>query len=146
MLSLAAAATSIIFVATKDVFCREKHVFVETKMSLSRQNYVCRDKSELVATKLCLSRQTFYNVKNMFVATKEILAAAPANDSIIMGPDHFPALSLRARSETERDRQRDKQTDRQHLLYTCSLSKMIDRNLRQVAVLMEVNGALFVVF
>ena len=35
------------FVATKDVFCRGKHVFVSKKVS----NYVCRNK--------CLSRQKF---------------------------------------------------------------------------------------
>ena len=41
-LSLAGAATSTIFVATKYVFCRQK-------VCLSRQNYVCLDKS-FVAT------------------------------------------------------------------------------------------------
>ena len=45
-LSLAGAATSIIFVATKDVFCRDKHMF-----------------------------------KLVFVATKIILVAAPANNT-----------------------------------------------------------------
>ena len=29
-----------------------------------------------------------------FIIPKRILVAAPANDSIIMGPDHFSALSL----------------------------------------------------
>ena len=68
-LSLAGAATSIIFVATnttKHVFCRDKSMFVTTKVCWSRQKYVgrdktCRDKHNLVATKvyfmLCLSRQ-----------------------------------------------------------------------------------------
>ena len=83
--SLAGAATSIkyhkyVFVATKqsfvtlrkkyacrdkimwDVFCRDKHVFVATKVSLSRQN-LCREKNK------------------MFVATKLILVAVPANDT-----------------------------------------------------------------
>ena len=44
------------FVATKVVFCRDRHVF-------------CRDKHVFVATKL-LSRQNFF-----------LLVAAPANDS-----------------------------------------------------------------
>ena len=42
-------------------FCRDKHVFVATKVSLSRQKYVCRD-------------------KRVFVATKVLLVAAPASD------------------------------------------------------------------
>ena len=34
-----------IFVATKDVLCRNKHMFVATNMCLSRQNF-CRDKND----------------------------------------------------------------------------------------------------
>ena len=49
-LSLAGAATSIILVATKHVFCRDKNMLAVTNV-LSRQNYVCRDK-------IFLSRQT----------------------------------------------------------------------------------------
>ena len=58
---LARAATSIIFVATKDVFCRDKH-----------KHGFCRDKT--------------------FVATKMILVAAPANDTI--GPLYSGNLYL----------------------------------------------------
>ena len=51
------------FVATKDVFCRDKSKLVTTKL-LWQQNYVCRDKS--------------------FVAKKLILMAAPANDTKVV--------------------------------------------------------------
>ena len=66
--SLAGAATSIIFVATKDVFCRNKHVFVATKVSSSRHN-VCRGKNMFVATSIPLPRQ-----KTCFVATNTCLS------------------------------------------------------------------------
>ena len=85
-LSLAGAATSIIFVATKDVFCRGRRVFVATK-GLSRQKMcfvaadacllrqkVCRDK------RCVLSRQTRVCCDKRFVATKMILVAAVASD------------------------------------------------------------------
>ena len=39
------------FVATKDVFCCDKHVYVVTKVSLSQQN-ICRDKHTFIATKV----------------------------------------------------------------------------------------------
>ena len=55
--SLAGAATSIIFVATKHVFCRQS-----------------RDKIMFVATNTCRD-------KHVFVATKMILVAAPVNDT-----------------------------------------------------------------
>ena len=82
-----------VFVATKYVFCRDKSMLGATKL-LSRENYVCRretrvafvttsilllrQKTCFVATKLCLSRQ----IHVCFIATKMILVAAPANDSI----------------------------------------------------------------
>ena len=57
---MAGAATSIIFVATKQTrVCRDKtHLSFVTKVCLPRQN-TCfvRDKSMLATTKLCLSRQ-----------------------------------------------------------------------------------------
>ena len=43
------------------MFCRDKHVFVATKVYLSRQN-VCRDKQNCVATNICRDKR--------FVATK----------------------------------------------------------------------------
>ena len=98
-LSLSGAATSIIcrdkyvFVATKvclsrQTFCREKIMFVATKRLpwqifvatntiLSRQKFCCDDKHTLAATNTCLSRQGFCRYKQ----TKIILAAGPANDT-----------------------------------------------------------------
>ena len=64
-LSLAGAATSIIFVAT-NTCCRD-----ETRL-LSRQKYTCRDKTSVV-TKLCLSGLTTKKMSQpprVFVATK----------------------------------------------------------------------------
>ena len=63
--SLAGAATSIIFVTTKHVFCRYKSMLVATKVCFSRQNY-CRDKI------MFLSRQMFCRDKHTFVATKDV--------------------------------------------------------------------------
>ena len=64
MLSWAGAAISIVFVATK---------------LLSRQTRVCRDKNVFVATK-----HVFCCDKSMLGATKMILVAAPANDSLLV--------------------------------------------------------------
>ena len=62
--SLAGAATSIIFVPTKilsrQMFCSDRHVFVTTK------HIFCRDKSMLAATNLS-------HDKIMFVATNVML-------------------------------------------------------------------------
>ena len=92
------------FVATKVCLSRQKlsrqtrvcryTSFILTSILLLRKTRVCRDKSMLVATRLCLSRQIFVvtnvlspqaffsrqNVCCVFVATKMILVAAPAND------------------------------------------------------------------
>ena len=69
-ISLAGAATSIIFVATKTCLSRQNTSFVATKVCLSRQNF-CRHKHVFVAT---YSRQfflyTFVGTKDAFVATK----------------------------------------------------------------------------
>ena len=61
-LSLAGAATSIIFVVTKDMFCCDKHVFVVIKVCLSQQNF-CHDKITFVVANI-------YGDKHMLVATK----------------------------------------------------------------------------
>ena len=70
--------------------------FVSTKVCLSRQNFInsclsrqnschnkmfCRDKHNFVATNITLSRQAYFccDKRRVFVATKVILAAAPAN-------------------------------------------------------------------
>ena len=60
------------FVATKDVFCRDKS-------KLIRQNYVCRDTHTFVETKDVFCRH------KTFVATKMILGAAPANNTVQAG-------------------------------------------------------------
>ena len=53
--SLAGAATSIIFVA-KNVLSQQAYFC--TKLCLSRQKYACHDKFMFVATNTCLSRRT----------------------------------------------------------------------------------------
>ena len=68
--SLAGSATSIIFVATKHVICRDKSIIVATNVIF----VFCHDKS-FVAASIRLSRQ-----KTRFFTTKMILVAAPAND------------------------------------------------------------------
>ena len=117
-LSLAWAATSIIFVATNT--CLSRH-----NTSLSRQNYACRDKT-FVATKLCLSQQNTIVTTTVFVttkvccyksklvATKMILVAAPASGNyppprsyFSLGPwghlrtEHLPSLSNPSLIKTE---------------------------------------------
>ena len=87
-LPLAGAATNIIFVATKVLshqthFCRNK--------TRNKQIHTCRDKS-FVVTSLLLLRQTrvcrdktrddvVCRDKSLLAATKNLLLAAPANDS-----------------------------------------------------------------
>ena len=60
-ISLAAAATSIIFVATN--ICRDKHNFAATSLPLSQQTRLCRNKTRL------LSRQKYACCDKTFVAT-----------------------------------------------------------------------------
>ena len=67
--SLARAATSTIFVATKvcmsqQNLCRDKYVFVATKVLL-RQAYFCRDKRRVLSQQTRISRD-----KSKLVATK----------------------------------------------------------------------------
>ena len=71
----------VLKIMTKDVFWRDKHVFVVTKVrlckkKLSRQAYICCNK------RCVLSRQTSVCVchNKTFVTTKMILVAAPASD------------------------------------------------------------------
>ena len=61
-----------------------KHFVATKKRLLSRKTRVRRDKHVFVATKVCLyfcERQNYVCCDRTFVATKMILAAAPANDS-----------------------------------------------------------------
>ena len=64
--SLAGGATSIMFVATKHVFCCDKSMLAATKC-LSQQNYVCHDK-------IFLSQQTYLCCDKSFVATSILLS------------------------------------------------------------------------
>ena len=78
----AGAATSIkiMFVAANKCFSQKnlsRQIFVATNIFLLRQNF-CRDKHTFVATK-----DVFFQ-KTCFVATKIILVAAPANDSLLL--------------------------------------------------------------
>ena len=68
-ISLAGAATSIIFVATKIRVCRDKHNFVATK-PLSEQAYLCRDKHVLVATNICGGKHTFVATEKRVLSRK----------------------------------------------------------------------------
>ena len=71
--SMAGAATSIVFVVTKHVFCHDKNMLVATNMCF------CHNKSMLAATKKhaatepCLSRQIFVATK-VFVMPKIFLS------------------------------------------------------------------------
>ena len=77
-LSLAGAAISIIFVATK-VLSRQNTSFVATK---KKKN--CRDKSMFSATNSCSDKTIFCRNKNLvFVATKMLLVAAAAIDTCL---------------------------------------------------------------
>ena len=80
-LSLAGAATTIIFVATNTCLTRQNTSFFATKVCLSRQTRVCCEKylswHNFVTTKV-FSLQAYYN--KTFVTTKMTLQAAPMND------------------------------------------------------------------
>ena len=91
-ISLAGAATSIIFSVTKYVFCRDKCVLVGTKVlsrqiRVCRENFFCRDKHNFVEASILLSRQKTCSVptnmclsRQRHVATKTIVVAAPARE------------------------------------------------------------------
>ena len=66
-LSLAGAATSIIFVATNTfVATKDDKTFITTNTCF------CRDKHNFVATNIILSQQKFGRDKHAFVATKDV--------------------------------------------------------------------------
>ena len=68
--SLAKAATIIIFVATKQIFCRNKSMLAMTKLLL-QQNYVCHD-FFLAVTNICRNKRV-YRDKSKLVVTKLFL-------------------------------------------------------------------------
>ena len=79
-------------------------MLVATNIFLSRQNF-CRDKKHFVATKIILSLQAYFCRDKrviVFVATKLILVAAPANDSL---PTHGLAFPIRREKKTWRGKQ-----------------------------------------
>ena len=85
-----------VFVTTKHIFCRDESLLVATKL-LSLQNYVCCDKY--------LSWQTFCRDKcsvapHIFVATKIILVADPANDSSLLSLGDAHSVWLRDLANT----------------------------------------------
>ena len=65
LVSLAGAATSIMFAATKHVFCCDKSMLAATKC-LSQQNYVGHDKICLLWQKFCCDKHTFVVTKDVF--------------------------------------------------------------------------------
>ena len=67
--SSAGAATSIIFVATKHVPCRDKSMLAATK-HLLRPTYFCRDKT-FVTTNICRDKHVCRE-KHTFVATEDV--------------------------------------------------------------------------
>ena len=98
-----------VFVATKDMFCRNKSMLVVTKL-LWRQTYSCHHKS-FVATNIFLSPQTYFcryktfvAATHTFVMTKDafwcdkndtsLLVAASANDNIYMQSFSFSLTDL----------------------------------------------------
>ena len=104
LLSLARAATSVIFVATnvlsrqtrllwrQKYACSDKTSFVVTKVCLSRHNF-SRDRRVFVGHEFCRGNHHFVAIKDVyqndkmsrpktFVATEMILVAVPADDTL----------------------------------------------------------------
>ena len=77
------------FVVTKDVFCRDKYVFVATKLCLSQQTKYFRNKMFVTTNILLLRKKTCFvankdvyrREKYVFVATTITVVVAPATDS-----------------------------------------------------------------
>ena len=62
--SLSGAATSIIFVATKHVFCRDKSMLVETKNVATKMILVAAPASDSLRVLLCLNNRAIVVVAN----------------------------------------------------------------------------------
>ena len=71
-------------ILSRQMFCRDKQVFVVTVVSLSRQN-LCRNKMMFVAIKICSSRQAYFcndksrGCRDKNQKQKQILVAVPSN-------------------------------------------------------------------
>ena len=120
LLSLAGAATSTIFVATKVLSCDKTFVlFVATKR-LSRQIFVATNKilsqQIFATTNIILSRQndkhTFVATNTCSVATKVcfILLAAPASDSILLSREKIQSKLVATKQCLSRRKCREKYT------------------------------------
>ena len=73
------------FVATKHVFCRDKSMLVATNIFSSKHMLVVTKifvTTNIILLELmfCRSKHTFVVTKDVFVAAKFILVAAPANN------------------------------------------------------------------
>ena len=81
---MAGAATGIIFLVTKHVFCRDKSMPAAIKR-LSRQNYVCRDKAFVTKLNFCctklLSRQAHFCRDKRRVLSRETRVCRDKNDT-----------------------------------------------------------------
>ena len=97
LVSLAWAATSIIFVTTNTRLSRQTRLFVTTEVCL-RQNTsrLCRDRNicsvSVVAIKDTLLQQTCFVATNMFIATEIILSRQ--NTKFVVTKDAFVATKI----------------------------------------------------
>ena len=69
--SLAGAATSIIFVATNTCLSRQNTSFVATKVRLPRQNF-CRDKGRVLSRQTCVCRNKSFAATEMCLSRQKI--------------------------------------------------------------------------
>ena len=76
MLSLAGAATSIICVATKQVFCRNRRNFVATKVTYFVATNICTNKRNFVETNVLSRYAVFVATKHVFCLDKNMLVAS----------------------------------------------------------------------
>ena len=94
-------------------FCHDKNMFVMTKVLL-QQAYFCRDKSCVLSrqTRVCCDKHVFVVTKLLlFVTTKIILVAAPANDR---GDDTSDKMNATLFSTTDHQTTRSRETTQAH--------------------------------
>ena len=89
------------YLSTEHNFVATKHkTFVATNTYLSRQKYFLATSIILSRQKFCRSKHTFVTAKDVFVATKMIPAAAPANDIrqllLTLAVSLSPAVEIKA--------------------------------------------------
>ena len=75
------------FVATKSYVCQDKCMLVVTNLCLSQEIFVMTKllsgQKCFIATNIILLQQNFCHDKHTFVATKMILVAAPASETLV---------------------------------------------------------------